>query len=394
MNAHRPAPKKVVIAIRMAGVPGRRKFAGVFRYLEEHHEQWDIRFVRTQEYFTKQFVKSIVESGVDGVIASFPEAHEANLALERSGIPMVILDPRDSGLFPNWRRAVAWLRSDGEAMGRAAAEHLAAQGRFKSYGYVHDRSKSAWSDERAAAFSEAVGGCQVFFAKNRSPDHDIEALSKWLSALPRPAAVMVAYDDRAIAVMEACRRAELSIPKDVAVVSCDNDELLCNNLSPGLTSVEADFYGIGYRAGELLARMLRGDDVSASEVCGGVRLVARASSAPASCGGPLVNRALAFIKGNAVKGICVQDVADHLRVSRRLADLRFREVCGKSISEAIRDRKIEAVKELLLRTDYKIEAIAASCGFPDTKNLMTLFRKTEGCTMGKWRGRSRREVSL
>jgi len=73
--------------------------------------------------------------------------------------------------------------------------------------------------------------------------------------------------------------------------------------------------------------------------------------------------------------------------------LRFREVCGKSISEAIRDRKIGEVKALLLRTDYKIEAIAASCGFPDTKNLMTLFRKTEGCTMSEWRGRSRREIS-
>ena len=82
MTTAQIASKKVVLAIRMAGIPGRRKLAGVFRYLEEHQEHWDIRFVRTQEYFTRQFVKSLVGSGVDGVIASFPDAHEANVALE------------------------------------------------------------------------------------------------------------------------------------------------------------------------------------------------------------------------------------------------------------------------------------------------------------------------
>lgn len=392
MTAGRPQPKKVVIAIRMAGVPGRRKLAGVFRYLEEHHEHWDIRFVRTQEYFTRQFVRSIVASGADGVIASFPEAHAANLALERSGIPMVILDPRDATLFPKKRRFVAWLRSDSGAIGREAAAHLAAQGRFLSYGYVHDRERSAWSEDRAAAFSDAVGGCRVFYAKGLSPDRDIVALAEWLAALPRPSGVMVAYDDRAIAVMEACRRAKLSVPDDIAAVSCDNDELICNNLSPGLTSIEADFGWIGYRAAELISAMMRGTEISMSETCGGVRLVARGSSAPVSPGGMLVRNALAFIDANAVKGIGAQDVADHLHVSRRLADLRFREVRGISISESIRARKIDAVKDALTRTDEKIELIADRCGFADPKHMMTVFRKEVGCSMSEWRMKSCREV--
>ena len=392
MTTAQIASKKVVLAVRMAGIPGRRKLAGVFRYLEEQQEHWDIRFVRTQEYFTRQFVESLVKAGVDGVIASFPDAREANVALEGSDIPMVILDPRDVTRFPRNRRAVVWLQSDSVAIGRAAAAHLITQGRFSSYGFVHDRARSTWSKTREGAFSAAVGGCRSFFTRGLSPDRDIAALAKWLAALPSPAGVMVAYDDRAIAVMEACRRAGLSVPGDIALVSCDNDELLCNNLSPGLTSIEADFTGIGYRAAGMLSRMMRGADVSACEVYGGVRLVVRGSSAPVSSGGALVARAMAFIDAHAVEGIGVQDVVEHLNVSRRLADLRFREVRGTSIAESIRARKIEAVKDRLARTDDKVEQIAAQCGFADPKHMMAVFRQAVGCSMREWRSRARSEI--
>ena len=387
-------PKKVLLAIRTAGVPGRRKLAGVFRYLEEHQEHWDIRFVRTQEYFTDRFVRSTISSGVDGVIASFPDAREANIALESSSVPTVILDPRDTGLFPKKRKSIVWIQSDAVAIGREAAAHLTAQGRFASYGYVHDRAYSSWSEARAAAFSDAVGTCEVFRAVNLSPDRDMAELARWMRALPKPSGVMVAYDDRAIVAMEACRHAALDIPRDVAIVSCDNDELICNHLSPGLTSIEADFTGIGYRAAEALSRMMRGTDgkPAALETFGAVRLVARGSSAPVSSGSALVLRAMKFIDENASSGICAQNVVDYLRVSRRLADLRFREVRGTSISDAIRDRRISEVKDRLMRTDDKIEAVAASCGFPDPKHLMTLFRKTVGCSMSEWRVKSRKEV--
>ena len=387
--------KKVVIAVRMAGVPGRRKLAGVFRWLDEHDEHWDIRFVRTQEYFTPKFVRSLSSAGIDGVIASFPDAREANVELERSGIPAVILDPREVSRFPARRRSLAWLQSDAAAIGRVAAEHLKVQGRFRSYGYVHDRARSVWSEGRAAAFAEATGGCVEFNARNFGPDRDIAAIAKWLGTLPRPAGVMVAFDDRAITVMEACRLAGLAVPGDVAIVSCDNDELICNHQSPGITSVEADFAGIGSRAAELLSKMMRrrqGGCDAVLETCSGVRLVARGSSAPVSSGGPLVMRALAFIDENAVRGIGVQDVVSHLNVSRRLADMRFREVRGMSISESIRARKIEAVKNALARTDDKIDIVAAQCGFSDPKYMMTMFRQVVGCSMGEWRRRAKREV--
>ena len=103
-------------------------------------------------------------------------------------------------------------------------------------------------------------------------------------------------------------------------------------------------------------------------------------------------RALAFIDENAVRGIGVQDVVSHLNVSRRLADMRFREVRGMSISESIRARKIEAVKNALARTDDKIDIVAAQCGFSDPKYMMTMFRQVVGCSMGEWRRRAKREV--
>lgn len=388
------SPRRVLLAIRMAGIPGRRKLAGVFRYLEESQAHWDIRFVRTREYFTRAFVRTLSRAGIDGVIASFPDAHEANAELERSCIPTVMLDPLDSSLFPKDSRGIAWLQSDSAAIGREAAAHLLAQGRFRSFGFVHDYDRSSWSEARAAAFSAAVGQCAVFSGKGLSPDRDFARLIAWIRDLPKPAGVMVAYDDRAILVMEACRQAGVSVPADVALVSCDNDELLCNHLSPGLTSIEADFPRVGYRAAEILAGMMsaRKPPAATIETCGGVRLVARGSSAPVSSGGALVVRALAFIDANADSGIGVEDVVRHLKVSRRLADLRFREVRGMSIAAAIRARRIETVKDCLARTDDKIEAIAARTGFANEKHLMTCFRRATGCSMREWREKSRHDI--
>ncbi len=383
--------RKVVVAIRMAGMPGRRKFQGVLQYLEEKLRTWDLRFIRAERDFTSVFVRRLEAQRVDGIIVSMPAAEEACAELGRLCIPTVVVDVMDNRQLLKRRRNIAFLKTNARAIGRVGAECLLAQGRFRMFGYVGDCDSSVWSRGRAFSFSgeiKAAGfACDRFEKAGLPPDEDRQSLVAWLLSLKKPAGIMVAFDDRALQVLEACREAGLSVPDDVAIVSCDNDDMLCAHLSPSLTSIEPNHVQIGYRAAQLLDEFMQGrtSTVPVIESGGISRLVSRESTAVSTPGGALVRRANDFIAGNALSGIGVQDVVNYLKVSRRLADLRFREIQGMSILDAIRQRQFDEVCRLLRQTNDTMESIALRCGFADGKYLMAAFKRQFGISMGVYR---------
>ena len=117
-----------------------------------------------------------------------------------------------------------------------------------------------------------------------------------------------------------------------------------------------------------------------------VRQVAVRESTPrVSNAGRLVQRAVAYIQANATKGIGVRDVVAHLKCSRRLADLRFRELQGTSILEAIRKVQMDEVCRLLRTTNLSSSAIAEQTGFASAKYLAERFKFAFRCQMGAYR---------
>ncbi len=71
----------------------------------------------------------------------------------------------------------------------------------------------------------------------------------------------------------------------------------------------------------------------------------------------------------------------HLKVSRRLADLRFRELQGESIGEAILRERLKEVRRRLLATNDTIENIATRCQFAKLCRLNEAFTAAYGLTM-------------
>ena len=84
-------------------------------------------------------------------------------------------------------------------------------------------------------------------------------------------------------------------------------------------------------------------------------------------------------------GIGVADVVRHLRVSARLANLRFSQAPGESIQSALTKIRLVAVKEMLSRTDYPLKRIALHCGFKSYATLSRLFARKFGMSMRTWR---------
>ena len=386
--------KKVFIALRMAGIAGQEKLSGIFRYLGENHD-WDMTLVRTAAEFSTSRVKAALGESYDGFIVSIPDTEPSAALLASSAIPTIVMDIHSPQLEQRSANIV-FIRNSSDEIGRAAANHLLLIGTCRSYAFVHNPSVLPWSVDRCRAFRETLRDNGQWCHELKTPNG--------LQKLERPVGVFAANDDRGYDVVEFCHAHRLRVPEDVAVLGINNDTLICENCHPKLSSIQPDFEQEGFLAAETLARMMRSprsrnratahsfnpstsQPLNLSTLFVGVKqIVRRESTAELSPSGKLVQKALAFIRKNALKGISVDDVARHLKVSRRLADLRFRELQDTTIGETIISLRLAEVKRLLRSTKEPIDTIATACGYENPNYLKNLFKKRFAMSMREFRG--------
>ena len=114
-------------------------------------------------------------------------------------------------------------------------------------------------------------------------------------------------------------------------------------------------------------------------------IVERESARHISPATHIAEEAMSFIRRNALKGIGAADVARHLRVSRRLCDLRFRECHGETVLEAILMVRFAELKRRLLSSKTSIGKIVAACGFSCESHAKRMFKMRFGMSMREWR---------
>lgn len=384
---------RVVVAIPTNGNDGREQMAGVFDWVNAH-PHWEMHIVNERTEITDGGLITAAREA-DGVILSIHRANQLrplpdDFPLDR--VKIVVTNDHLVPLFqgrPNCRT----LLLDSEAIGKAAARYFNSLGRFAAYGFVHGPIRFPWSIEREAGFRALVPRkTPLFVFPDGDMRHDappviqVESLSAWLAALPKPAAVFGANDLFASEVLAVCGRLGVKVPQQVAVLGCDNDPLIWTNTRPQLTSFQLPFRELGYKAAELLDSLLCGKKPPLRTIrVSGSRLFARASSANIPPSATLVERAKSFIAEHACEGICVPDVTACLGVSRSLLDLRFRQVCGQSVKDRILAVRLAEVRRQLAETSRSILQIGRDCGFNDPDNLKRLFKRRFGLTMRQYR---------
>ena len=373
--------KKVFIALRMAGIAGQEKLSGIFRFLGDNHD-WDIRLVRTAGEFSVAAVKDALRSKYDGFIVSIPGTEETAAVLATTDIPTIVMDIYSRRLAAR-KRNIVFIRNSSEEIGRTAANHLLAIGTCRSYAFVHNPSVMQWSIDRCRAFRETLRDNGFWCHELRTSDG--------LQKLERPVGIFAANDDRGYDVIEFCHAHRMRVPEDAAVLGINNDTLICENCHPRLSSIQPDFEQEGYLAAETLTKMMRPRAASSpiphpSSLFVGIRsVIRRESTAEISTSGKLVQKAVAYIRRHALEGIGVSDVVTHLKVSRRLADLRFRELQHTSIGGEITRIRLAEVQRLLRATREPIDSIAAKCGYANPNYLKNLFRKRFSMSMREFR---------
>ncbi len=256
-----------------------------------------------------------------------------------------------------------------------------------AFGYIPAPDNPTWSMARGRLFAQAIrrmrhGAANIHVA---DCENDLGAYTRFLKEIPKPTGIMLACDDIAPTVFNAAKNIGLRIPEDLCIVSVDNNQQLCNNLSPTLTSIEPDFASGGYLAMELLAKVAAGIAIPHNHHTYGIATVAFRRSTIAAYCDRRVDNAVRWIKKHATtSGTSAMDVVHIIGCSRRHSEHIFHKTTGKTIGEAIADARFEAVEKLLRDNHRNLEFIASSCGFSSAAYLAASFKKRYGMTTRQW----------
>lgn len=286
---------------------------------------------------------------------------------------------------------IVQMQCDDAAVGRLAAEHLLRHN-MRNFGCVVALNSANWSAAREKSFAEAVreAGFEVKPSFRVEGGMDLtqerKALAAWMKGLPKPCGIFAVSDWRAWHVLDVCRECGIEVPHTAQVLGVDNEEYICEQTMPTLSSIEPDFEGGGYEAMHVLVAMLSGRGAPDARIVYGIRgLVERQSTRDDRGTARLVNRALDFIRLHAASGGTAAEAVKAAGCSASLLQRHFRKTVGRTVTEEIHRVRLEKACKLLRRTDTPIGEIAALCGYKDEIFLKVLFRRTFGQTMRDYR---------
>jgi DNA-binding LacI/PurR family transcriptional regulator len=228
-------------------------------------------------------VDALLSQRVAGIVflAFVAQRSQVNEALQRAGVPIVFL-----GLSEAWADSVGPRDSAG---GRLATEHLLELG-HRRIAYVRTPLVERSGDHaRHAGYRRAMTHAghepgPVFHWEPGSPGVRINRqqvdLARAITSPGAPTALFASNDIGAVALLEACENAGLSVPKDISVVGFD-DIAISGLHRISLTTVAQPLHFQAERAVGLLLERIENPAIPPRHVRVPVELRVRASTAAA-----------------------------------------------------------------------------------------------------------------
>ena len=338
---------------------------------------------------TPEALKQLEGSRCDGVIAHVLDENFLK-ALDESGRSTVSVSSSMAPLpFPA-------VDVDHLAVGRLAAEYFL---KLRSQDFAFFGSAIAgFSKEREKGFREVVEdhGFEVRSAYSEyrlRPPYDQfsreaeEELKGWILDLPKPISILCSNDEHARILSFLCQSSGIAVPEEVSLLGVDNDQVICALCSPPISSVDNPAEEIGYRSAEILDRLFKGKLGGLGRISvSPAHVVERQSTDRLAVDDPVVRKANSFIKRNLREvSLGVEDVADHISVSRRSLERVFSKVLGATVLEVIHRYRIRRAKTLLYQTDLAITTIASECGFSNHRRFAIVFKSYANLNPSQYR---------
>lgn len=378
--------------------------------LEWPYKRHAALFAGTQQYARQQGWDSIIDEFVaenlparrtktptyDGVIARASE--KLALRAARLDLPLVNVwfnsPARDQlpGVFP-----------DHAVGGRIRAEHLLARGLRRFAAVVReDRGRK----REAASFRAVVEAAGFSCVMAKIPLHPARTHAVWLKTQRRiaawmnqwqlPIGVSVNDEESGRMIVQMCARRGWRVPQDVAIVAGSNEEVLCENPRPSLSSTEFGFERIGYEAARMLDRLMdkRGNRRGRAKrarpqhlILPPKGIVVRESTDFYAVEDETIAAALLFIAEKSHRQIGPNDVARKVGLEPRTLRRRFAKVLDRTIVSEICRARLERAKRELVQSSRSLDAIARDVGFGTRRQMCEVFRRELDVTPREYRKR-------
>lgn len=371
--------RKLLVALDQRHTARQRIGGGILRW-SMIHLNWDVEFA-CEPLGGHDDLRDYLDWGADALIID--DIHETlsdDELLRLSGGHVVFANCCRERRIKGLNYAI--LGSDDRTIGRRAAELMFKNG-LTNFAFVPWSAPARWSEGRGRNFIEAIeqDGFKVTTLKNITADG--------LESLPKPCGVFCANDIMARQVIRECGRAGIDVPKDIQVLGVDDNEFLCDNTDPSISSVLPEFDRGGFISADWLARHLdlpcetpeRPDTL----VFPCIAVIERLSTCGVNATMRYIDVAKTFIRKNGLKNIGVRDVAGAAGVSVSLLQRDYPKITGHTMVEDLIQVRLNEAKRLLRKTTMPIESIHALCGFKSSSYLKNLFKRRTGKTMSAFR---------
>ena len=375
---------KVVLLIN----PSRKYTQGILSGIAKYSRvrgMWN--FYRPLDYREKkdktnllQILKSLKP---DGILMREPT--DINKIIEMN-IPTVTF-PYSQEAFPKIANAIV----DHIAVGEMAAGHFLDRG-YHHFAYIGFEDWW-WSLRRREGFLRRLQqtGYEIhtyasLTKKKLKWSNELPQIADWIRSLPKPIAVMACNDDRGELVIEACKMANVIVPDEASVLGVDNDQLVCDLCNPPLSSISLSLEKSGYEAANLLDQLMSKKlEIPQNIYILPTHVATRQSTDILAIEDKEVSAAVKFIRRNIKKNLCVLDVVDHVALSRRVLEKRFRKLLDRSIHVEIKRNRIKLMEQMLYDTTMSIIEIAHELNFDDVTHFSRYFRKEKGISPNEYR---------
>lgn len=390
-NRHSTLPQKrhfrnIIVCTDPGRLHGSSLLRGVMRYAKLH--DWAVHCVGDNYVVAEEIAKWRFDGGL-GLLYG-----DALNAVEDLGLPYVSIRRNETEYhFPS-------VLLDDLECGEVAANHLldrgfvhfayggdlkAPYGRMRYEGFKRTLEKSGrcislekWQPD---TISDAYSAC-CFYGHDPN-DYDLD----WLRNSPRPLGVFLMFDPLALSLASLCRVTDVRVPEEVAILGVHDAEVTCNMSVPTLSSVASPAEQMGFLAAQVLDRQMTHPEESVPRIeLPPLGVTERQSTAITLHEDELVNRALIHIQNKVTSRLSVQQLADHLSISRRHLERQFRTVLRRTPLEEIHRVRLRHALELLSRKpEMTISQVALASGYSRNNQLAAAVREYTGRTPSQYR---------
>jgi LacI family transcriptional regulator len=303
-----------------------------------------------------------------------------------------------------------YITANSESVARMAVEYFLKK-KFKNFAFF-GLTQAQWSLDRMNFFSRCLAeeGYKVHTYEEQIPiindfvtfttlwtnitlSTGQQKLMEWLRQLPKPVAILASCDLFACHLINITNEAKLIVPDEVAILGVNDDRALCNICDPPMSSIALNFKKAGYESAKLLDKIISGQQAMEGQ-CIEIQpthIESRGSTDIFAIDDLEIIQVLKYIKQNSNKPLQVDEIANHVYISKRSLQLRFHKALGRSIHDQIVQAHFDIAKALLIETNLSIDEIAGRSGFLYASNMRRAFKQITGMLPQKYRQQHRPE---